>query len=106
MDGWFPLIPLSIGGITMKSNHFKLLLSALAMITFLICLYLLFFRPFPEGSKDVLLIVVGALITIVKDVYGYYFGSSEGSARKTDLLAAPNSVQGGAVDGTVEETGK
>ena len=69
-------------------------LSALAMGTFLICIYLLFFQPFPEASKDVLLIVVGALIAIVKDVYGYYFGSSESSARKTELLTASEAVGG------------
>lgn len=73
----------------MKATLLKPWLAVLAVITFIICLYLLFFQPIPEGSKDVLLIVAGALIVIVKDVYGYYFGSSEGSARKTELLASP-----------------
>lgn len=78
----------------MNSIALKPWLAVLAVITFIICLYLLFFKAIPEGSKDVLLIVAGALIVIVKDVYGYYFGSSEGSARKTELLALPD-VPGG-----------
>lgn len=42
----------------------------------------------PKGeAKDALLIVLGALIAITKDVFGYYFGSSEGSQRKTELLS-------------------
>jgi hypothetical protein len=77
-----------------KTFNLKPWLATLAVLTFLICLYLLFFCPFPAGSKDVLLIVVGALITIVKDVYGYYFGSSEGSARKTELIAGPQGPAG------------
>ena len=76
----------------MKKTALKPWLAILAVLTFLVCLWLLFVQEFPSGSKDVLLIVVGALITIVKDVYSYYFGSSEGSARKTELLAGSDAV--------------
>lgn len=67
-------------------TYLKPALAVIAMFAFMICLYLLFFCKIPEGSKDVILIVVGAFIALVKDVYGYYFGSSEGSARKTEIL--------------------
>lgn len=81
----------------MKESPLKPWLAVLAMITFMVCLYLLFFKTIPAGSKDVLLIVAGALIVLVKDVYGYYFGSSEGSARKTELLStAEPATAGGA----------
>ena len=39
------------------------------------------------GMKDTFLILVGAAIAVFKDVYGYYFGSSSGSAEKSRLLA-------------------
>jgi len=48
---------------------------------------LMAFHPFPEQTKDVFLILVGALTVGWKDVMGYYLGSSAGSDRKTDLLA-------------------
>ena len=70
----------------MKPSVLKPYLAVLAMLSFIVCLYLLFVLPIIEGSKDVLLIVVGSLIVLVKDVYGYYFGSSEGSSRKTEML--------------------
>lgn len=47
----------------------------------------LIFKPVPDASKDVLLILLGALTVQSKEVYGYYFGSSAGSAKKDDILA-------------------
>jgi hypothetical protein len=41
----------------------------------------------PEGpTRDILLILSGALVAIVKDVYGFEFGSSRGSEAKTEQL--------------------
>lgn len=53
---------------------------------------LLYVEP-KSGGKDALLIALGALVALVKDVYGYYFGSSEGSTRKTELLQGAVSDQ-------------
>lgn len=39
-----------------------------------------------SGMKDTLLILVGSAITVFKDVYGYYFGSSSGSRENQDAL--------------------
>jgi hypothetical protein len=50
---------------------------------------LLYVEP-KTGAKDALLITLGALVSLVKDVYGYYFGSSEGSSRKTEIMEAAN----------------
>lgn len=44
-------------------------------------------RELPQTAKDTLLVVLGVLVSAVKDVYGYYFGSSAGSDAKTQLLA-------------------
>lgn len=74
----------------MKKFDFKPVLALLAIIGFLAAGFALLSSPaLPDSVKDVLLILVGALVAIVKDVYGYYFGSSEGSAKKTELLAPP-----------------
>lgn len=43
--------------------------------------------PLPEGpGRDMLLMLAGALISIVRDVYGFEFGSSRGSKQKDALL--------------------
>ena len=49
-------------------------------------IYALFKIDFPDSSRDVLLVVVGALVGIVKDVYGFEFGSSKDSQRNTQAL--------------------
>lgn len=50
----------------------------------------LILRPPPEGSREVLFLVVGALIAFCTDVKQFYFGSSSGSkalaAAQTELL--------------------
>jgi flagellar basal body-associated protein FliL len=75
-------------------------LGALTFIGFIACLLLLFYVPPPSGTRDIILIVIGTLVVLVKDVYGFYFGSSEGSARKTELMSgadlpiAPALIQG------------
>ena len=38
------------------------------------------------GMKDTFLILVGAAITVFKDVYGFYFGSSAGSQAKDNTI--------------------
>lgn len=47
---------------------------------------LLFFVPVPPDNKEVLIAQVAAVSTAFGLVVGYYFGSSSGSARKTDML--------------------
>lgn len=41
------------------------------------------------GVREVLLVLVGVLAGAFKDVVGYYFGSSLGSAKKTDNMLKP-----------------
>ena len=59
-----------------------------------VCIILLFFCEVPATSRDLLLVTLGALVTIVKDVYGFEFGSSKDSARSAqavvDSLKATN----------------
>jgi len=51
-------------------------------------IWLVVFVEIPAGpARDVLLLLAGALIAVVKDVYGFEFGSSRGSKDKDELAA-------------------
>lgn len=60
----------------------------------ILCIFLLFVADVPRGSRDLLLVTLGALVAIVKDVYGFEFGSSKNSERNaqavTDMLKNGN----------------
>jgi hypothetical protein len=57
-------------------------------------IWVLLVHSIPEGpTRDILLILSGALVAIVKDVYGFEFGSSRGSEAKTEQLTT---LMGGA----------
>ncbi|MDA8428921.1 MAG: hypothetical protein M0T70_06660 [Geobacteraceae bacterium] len=61
----------------------------LAMVTvgfFFAVILILFFVQIPQANLDLLKIVVMALLSGASMVLGYYFGSSDGSARKTELI--------------------
>jgi hypothetical protein len=70
----------------MKSD-IKPWLGLITFLGFIACIVLLFYVPPPSGTRDIILVVIGTLVVLVKDVYGFYFGSSEGSARKTELMS-------------------
>lgn len=63
-------------------------LSALAVVSLLGCIGLVAFVPLPDKSMDAILILLGVVAGSYKDVYAYYFGSSAGSDRKTELMAS------------------
>lgn len=53
-------------------------------------LLLMALRALPEANRDLVNVVVGALGTAWISIIGYYFGTSAGSMRKTELLAQPS----------------
>lgn len=53
-------------------------------------LFLLIRVDLPAGSKDAVLLILGALLMRLADVFSFYFGSSEGSQRKTEMLGGGN----------------
>ena len=61
-------------------------LAALIAIGFFGLLYILVYVPIPESNANVLYLVVGALIGSFTTVVGYFFGSSKGSADKTEIM--------------------
>lgn len=58
-----------------------------AVVLLAVDIVLLFVVPVPEASRDLLLVSFGALVAIVKDVYGFEFGSSKGSERNAQAAA-------------------
>jgi len=71
----------------MKSKDlFQYVLGGLIVAGFFILLYLLISAEVPERNKDLLNLVVGALIGSFATVVGYFYGSSKGSAEKNEML--------------------
>jgi hypothetical protein len=66
---------------------FQYILGGLIVAGFFILLYLLVNAEVPEKNQGLLNLVVGALIGSFATVVSYFFGSSKGSAEKTDLLS-------------------
>jgi hypothetical protein len=64
----------------------KFCLACFIAIAVSACMWALFYYTPPAASKDVILILVGYLTAAFKDVYAYYFGSSSGSEKKTEML--------------------
>jgi len=63
------------------------ILGLTAVATLLFCICLLAFFELPATGKDAILILLGAVVASYKDVYGYFFGSSAGSAHKDETIA-------------------
>lgn len=53
---------------------------------FFALLALLFVKELPEGTKDILQVMLGGVLGQWATIISYFFGSSSGSARKTDML--------------------
>ena len=74
----------------MKNGNdiFKYILGGLVVTGFFVLLYLLVSKTVPDVNKDLLNLVVGALIGSFASVIGYFFGSSAGSQKKDDIIAS------------------
>lgn len=65
---------------------FQYILGALIVIGFFVLLVNLVYTAVPDQNKDLLNLVVGALIGSFATVVGYFYGSSLGSSDKNELL--------------------
>jgi len=63
-------------------------LAYIAVATLAFCIYMVGFRNLPDTGHDAMMILLGAVVGLAKDVYGYFFGSSSGSAAKDRIIAA------------------
>ena len=66
---------------------FQYILGGLIVAGFFVLLYLLVMAEVPETNKDLLNLVVGALIGSFASVVGYFFGSSAGSSKKDETIS-------------------
>lgn len=55
-------------------------------VGFFSLLVIVFLVPMPEQSRDILQVMLGVVGTQWASIVGYFYGSSAGSARKTDML--------------------
>lgn len=67
-------------------DSMPLVLSLTVNLLFFGVVGFLMFRTVPPESKDIILLLLGALTAGWKDILGYYFGSSSGSARKDAII--------------------
>lgn len=65
---------------------FQYILGALIVSGFFALLILLVLSAVPPENKDLLNLVVGALIGSFSSIVSYFFGSSLGSSKKDELL--------------------
>jgi len=66
---------------------FMYVLAALLVLSILAIVLVLIFVEIPNPNKDMLYMVIGALISAFTAVVSYFFGSSKGSADKTELMS-------------------
>ena len=71
-------------------NIFKYALASLIVIGFFTLLIVLVSTVVPQGNEQLLNMAIGALIAGFSMIVGYFFGSSLGSQRKTELLNENN----------------
>ena len=50
------------------------------------------FREVPTSSKEIAFAMLGSVGSAWTGLIGYYFGSSAGSARKTEMMAQPTTT--------------
>ena len=61
-------------------------LGALVVIGFFALIYMVFFTAIPTVNKEIGLMVIGALVANFNQIVAYFFGSSKGSADKTEMM--------------------
>ncbi len=62
-------------------------LGTVIVVGFFVILYLLVMNIVPESNREVLNILLGALVGSFGSIVQYFYGSSQGSREKTDLMS-------------------
>jgi hypothetical protein len=70
-----------------KKDIAMYILGGIITVCFFAVLALLVFKPMPQENKDVLYLVIGALIGFEGSVVTYFYGSSAGSSKKDDTIS-------------------
>lgn len=71
----------------MKTKEtYQYILAGAFVLFFFVCMALVILYPMPEKNENLIMLAFGTLFGIVNLIAGYFFGSSIGSAKKTDLM--------------------
>lgn len=68
------------------SNVARVVVGLLVLLMLAALIAALVYIPIPGPNENTLVQLVGTLSTLAGLVVGYYFGSSDGSRRKTEML--------------------
>lgn len=70
-----------------NKNLIQFILAILGVIFSMSWFAGLLFMDIPEGNKDMINTITGALITVcLGQIFNYYYGSSKSSSDKTDII--------------------
>lgn len=61
-------------------------LGAMIVLGVFVLTWFFLYREMPIGNKDIMLMLIGAMLAKFSDVVAYFFGSSKGSADKNQML--------------------
>ena len=70
----------------MTTTLTRLFLACAALGLAAFALHSLTTNEVPASNRDALMVALGVILGLSKDVYAFFFGSSKGSEDKTDLL--------------------
>ena len=73
-------------------DTFQYVLGGVISIGFFVLLGLLIYKEIPVANNDTLNLVIGGLLGAFSTIVGYFYGSSKGSAEKTDIMKKDDKV--------------
>lgn len=71
----------------MTKDNIAIWLAITVTLGFIFLVAMLSFHDAPTNSHDIVMAMTGVLATAFGGIVNYYFGSSSGSAKKTEILA-------------------
>lgn len=70
-----------------KSKNFVIYLAGFVAVAFVFTVLILIFHTVPKDNKDMVNIFLGIEGSSLTGIIGYYFGSSDSSAKKNEIIA-------------------
>lgn len=67
-------------------EYYMYVLGALIVLGIFVLTAFFLFKEMPQANKDMMYMLVGAMLAKFSDVVAYFYGSSKGSADKNQLL--------------------
>lgn len=76
----------SIARLILSRIDRKTILAIIVTLALVFITGILIFHEMPEKSKELLFLLIGALIVLTKDAFGYDFSTTAGSSAKDDTI--------------------